>query len=111
MNIFIDILSGLLKVTNELHLDYYFNYLFFSWLAWANRDKIDKAARGGNGIYQWPEILQLVCLMFFVIYTMRIIFFSVEPNVIVFGALLTGSGIGGFQALANNKIKDKPPKQ
>lgn len=94
-------------------LDYYVSTALFFGLAVYFHNDLVKAAKGGNGILQWPEVLQMVCLIFFVMYSLRVIFLDVTPDGIAFSAFLAGAGIGGAFSLTNKKVADKngTPKQ
>lgn len=89
----------------SLDWDFYFAHILIAALAYKNRHNLEAAAKGGNGVYQWAEVLQAVCLLLMVLYTLKIIYHGAEPNGIVYGSLLAGSGIGVTGSLLQDKIK------
>lgn len=101
-------LIGILDMMATYDIDYYLANALVMAIAWVTRDKIDQAAKGGNGVYQWPEILQAACLLLLVMYSLRVIFTDTVADGTVYMGLLGGSGIGVTATLYDKKTPDKP---
>jgi hypothetical protein len=86
-------------------IDYYIAHALLIIIAVLARKDLMSAAKGGNGVLQWPEVTQATCLLLVVLYTLRIIYHETEASTIVYGALLTGAGIGVAAEILKDKIK------
>ena len=79
--------------------------LFF----YVTKDILYKAAKGGNGVLQWPEVTQGICLLILCYYSVELVYNNLEPNGPFLAALLAGSGIGTAGAIFKKDNHEKPP--
>ncbi len=79
-------------------------YVLVGSILWVKRGEIDTALKRGNGVYQTGEVFVGFCLLFFILYSIEIIYnHHVNGDPYVLGIFVTGAG----GSLIINKMEDK----
>ena len=73
-------------------------------------DKLGQIGRGGNGIWQVPELLVIICMYLFTLYSLICICLMTSPDAAFLGILLAGAGGGSIAYVADKKF-NRPKKK